>query len=71
MRSNVSAARQLVRALPYYWRLLSYATAAKPKLFHILWNNKFAILDRTLVIPYYRALGKRAVKREGLHYTLL
>jgi glycosyltransferase involved in cell wall biosynthesis len=30
-------------------------------LFHILWNNKFAVLDRTLLMLYYRALGKRIV----------
>jgi len=59
MRSNVSAVRKVVRILLYYWRLLFYAAIAKPKLFHILWNNKIAILDRTLLMLYYRALGKR------------
>jgi D-inositol-3-phosphate glycosyltransferase len=61
MRSNVSAGRKVVRVLLYYWRLVVYAATAKPKLFHILWNNKFAVLDRTLLILYYRALGKRIV----------
>jgi glycosyltransferase involved in cell wall biosynthesis len=61
MRSNVPPVRKIVRVLLYYWRLLVYAVTAKPKLFHILWNNKFAILDRTLVMLYYRAIGKRIV----------
>jgi glycosyltransferase involved in cell wall biosynthesis len=61
MRSNVSAVKKVVRVLLYYWRLVVYAATAKPKLFHILWNNKFAILDRTLLMLYYRALGKRIV----------
>jgi glycosyltransferase involved in cell wall biosynthesis len=61
MRSNASVARKVLRILLYYWRLLGYAATAKPKLFHILWNNKFAILDRTLLMVYYRALGKRIV----------
>jgi glycosyltransferase involved in cell wall biosynthesis len=61
MRSNVSPLRKVLRVLLYYWRLLVYAATAKPKLFHILWNNKFAILDRTLLMLYYRALGKRIV----------
>ena len=61
MRSNVSAAKKVMRVLLYYWRLLLYAASAKPRLFHILWNNKFAILDRTLLMLYYRALGKRIV----------
>jgi glycosyltransferase involved in cell wall biosynthesis len=59
MRSDVSAVRKVLRLLLYYWRLLVYAASAKPKLFHILWNNKFAILDRMLLMAYYRALGKR------------
>jgi glycosyltransferase involved in cell wall biosynthesis len=59
MRSNVSVVRKVLRVLIYYWRLLIYAATAKPKLFHVLWNNKFAMLDRTLLMLYYRALGKR------------
>ena len=61
MRSNVSALRKVVRVLLYYVRLLLYAASAKPRLFHILWNNKFALVDRTLLMLYYRALGKRVV----------
>jgi glycosyltransferase involved in cell wall biosynthesis len=61
MRSSASAVRKVARVLLYYWRLLVYAATAKPKLFHILWNNKFAVLDRTLLMLYYRALGKRVV----------
>src|SRR5271166_6002747 len=61
MRSNVSGVRKVVRVLLYYWRLLLYAASAKPKLLHILWNNKFAVLDRTLLMLYYRAFGKRIV----------
>jgi glycosyltransferase involved in cell wall biosynthesis len=61
MRSNVSPVRKVLRVLLYYRRLLVYAATAKPKLFHILWNNKFEILDRTLLMLYYRVLGKRIV----------
>lgn len=61
MRSNVSAVRKAVRVALYYWRLLLYAATARPKIFHLLWNNKFAVLDRTLLMLYYRALGKRIV----------
>ena len=31
----------------------------RPKLFHILWNNKFQFFDRTLLMLYYRLLGKK------------
>jgi len=61
MRAKSTAVRKVVRVLVYYWRLLLYAAWAKPKIFHILWNNKFLVLDRTLVMLYYRALGKRIV----------
>lgn len=59
MRANVSATRKVGRVLLYYSRLLLYAAMAKPKLFHLLWNNKFAVLDRTLLMFYYHALGRR------------
>jgi glycosyltransferase involved in cell wall biosynthesis len=45
----------------YYSRLLHYAAIAKPRLFHILWNNKFQFFDRTLLTLYYKSLGKRVV----------
>src|SRR5271166_1542576 len=46
MRPDVSRARKVARVLVYYSRLLTYGARAKPKIFHILWNNKFAIVDR-------------------------
>src|SRR5207237_8845369 len=49
------------RVLIYYLRLIVYAATAKPKLFHILWNNKFQLFDRTLLILYYKLLGKKIV----------
>lgn len=47
------------RVLTYYVRLVHYTATARPKLFHILWNNKFELFDRTLLMLYYRLLGKR------------
>ena len=46
------------RVFIYYARLLRYAAIAKPRIFHILWNNKFQLLDRTLLMQYYKFLGK-------------
>jgi len=34
---------------------------AQPVLFHILWNNKFEFFDRTLLMAYYKLMGKRLV----------
>ena len=48
-----------VRVLKYYARLVLYSASAKPKLFHILWNNKFEYFDRTVLMCYYKLLGKK------------
>jgi D-inositol-3-phosphate glycosyltransferase len=60
-RSDVGFAEKTLRILNYYARLVRYAATAKPKVFHILWNNKFEYFDRTLLMLYYRALGKKIV----------
>jgi D-inositol-3-phosphate glycosyltransferase len=43
----------------YYVRLLRYALRSKPATFHILWNNKIEVFDRTLLMMYYKVLGKK------------
>ncbi len=53
--------RKLSRVAAYYLRLLRYAATADPRIFHILWNNKFQLFDRTLLMLYYKALGKKLV----------
>jgi D-inositol-3-phosphate glycosyltransferase len=49
------------RVLLYYARLIRYAAKADPAVFHILWHNKIEVFDRTLLMLYYRVLGKRLV----------
>ena len=60
-REDVAAARKAIRLLAYYARLLRYVVVAKPRIIHILWNNKFELFDRTLLMLFYRAAGKRVV----------
>jgi D-inositol-3-phosphate glycosyltransferase len=60
-RRDVSLPAKALRILIYYAKLILYAATAKPKLFHILWNNKFQLLDCTLLMLYYRLLGKKIV----------
>ena len=60
-RSEASPIAKMLRVLRYYVRLIGYAATAKPKLFHILWNNKFQLFDRTLLMLYYKLLGKKIV----------
>jgi D-inositol-3-phosphate glycosyltransferase len=58
---NVNARAKAWRVLRYYARLVGYASRARTRIFHILWNNKFEYFDRTLLMLYYHLLGKKIV----------
>jgi glycosyltransferase involved in cell wall biosynthesis len=60
-RPEVSPLIKVFRILSYYGKLILYAASAKPRLFHVLWNNKFQMFDRTLLMLYYKLLRKRVV----------
>ncbi|HXR47148.1 MAG TPA: glycosyltransferase family 4 protein [Candidatus Limnocylindrales bacterium] len=60
-RTDARAIAKAFRVLRYYLRLIGYAATAKPQIFHILWNNKFELFDRTVLMLYYRLLGKKTV----------
>ena len=56
---QVSLSRKIIRILTYYGRLVRYAAIARPPIFHILWNNKFELIDRVVLTAYYRLMGKK------------
>jgi glycosyltransferase involved in cell wall biosynthesis len=58
-RSESSIGQKLWRVTLYYMRLLRYAATAEPRIFHLLWNNKLQFFDRTFLMLYYKALGKK------------
>ena len=58
---SAGVGRKIARICSYYVKLFSYAATAQPKLFHLLWNNKFEYFDRTLLMLYYKLLGKKTV----------
>jgi D-inositol-3-phosphate glycosyltransferase len=60
-RRETGLASKVSRVLIYYARLVRYAAVAEPKIFHILWNNKFELFDRTLLMLYYKLLKKKIV----------
>jgi glycosyltransferase involved in cell wall biosynthesis len=60
-RPNANVLSKVFRVSRYYARLFRYAATAKPRIFHILWNNKFELFDRTLLMLYYKVLGKKIV----------
>jgi D-inositol-3-phosphate glycosyltransferase len=55
---NAGVLTKVLRVLRYYARLLGYTTVAQPRMFHILWNNKFEYFDRTVLMMWYFLLGK-------------
>jgi glycosyltransferase involved in cell wall biosynthesis len=58
---EASLVSKITRISLFYARLFRYVMAARPKIFHILWNNKFQFFDRTLLMLYYRLLGKKII----------
>jgi len=50
---------RIARILRNYARLIRYAFVAQPGVFHILWNTKIEFFDRTLMMLYYKLLGKK------------
>lgn len=58
---EASLPAKVLRILVYYGKLLAYAATARPKLFHILWNNKLETFDRVVLMLYYKLLGKKPV----------
>src|SRR5258708_6870594 len=51
--------QKIARVLRFYFRLARYVVIRSPKVLHILWNNNFELFDRTLLMVYYRLLGKK------------
>jgi len=60
-QENVGIPRKAYRLIRYYGRLVAYARRSKAKIFHILWNNKIEIIDRTCLMLLYRICGRRIV----------
>ena len=53
--------RKLMAILVAYVRMLLYAATSPAPIFHILWNYKFRMFDRTLFLMFCKLLGKRLV----------
>jgi glycosyltransferase involved in cell wall biosynthesis len=58
---SASIVRKTIRVVAYYWRLIRYAATARPRVFHILWNNKFEWFDRTILTAFYKLRGRKVV----------
>src|SRR5437870_3213462 len=58
---QVNIRKKVTRILAYYGRLLKYTAVSQVPIFHILWNNKFELIDRTVLMVYYRLMGKKII----------
>ncbi len=58
---NAPFRQKASRILRFYFRLFRYAASTDSTLFHIQWPNRFLHFDRTLLILFYKALGKKLV----------
>jgi len=56
---STNVAEKLWELAIYYARLMRYAARSKPRILHILWNNKIELYDRTMLMVYYKVCGKR------------
>jgi D-inositol-3-phosphate glycosyltransferase len=56
---KAGAVRKFSKLADYYAKLMRYAMQRNPKALHILWNNKIEIFDRTVLMAYYKAVGKK------------
>ena len=53
--------RKAFGILRYYLRLIRFAATSPAEVFHVQWENSFIVLDRTLLLWFYKALGKKIV----------
>jgi glycosyltransferase involved in cell wall biosynthesis len=60
-RPDARLTSKTLRIFRYYLRLIHYAATTQSKVFHILWNNKFELFDRTLLLLYYKMCRRRIV----------
>jgi glycosyltransferase involved in cell wall biosynthesis len=60
-QSPANILKKLCRLSAYYFKLIGYALTARSRVFHILWNNKLEMLDRTILTLFFRLLQKRIV----------
>lgn len=59
--SNCDIVTKLARVFVFYCRLLRYTATTRSRVFHILWNNKLQLFDRTALMLFYRMIGKKIV----------
>jgi glycosyltransferase involved in cell wall biosynthesis len=60
-REDAGMFAKTLRVAAYYGKLALFVATTRATVIHVLWNNKFEIVDRTVLMAFYRLLGKRIV----------
>jgi glycosyltransferase involved in cell wall biosynthesis len=58
---EASILEKIARILQFYARLIAYIVKVQPRVFHILWNNKFEYFDRTFLTALVKMRGHKVV----------
>lgn len=58
-RSKASILDKAWATIHHYLLLFKYAAVSSCPVFHVLWNSKIQFLDRTVIMLFYRAMGRR------------
>lgn len=53
--------QRIARVLLVYAQLIRYGCTAKPRLFHILWNYRLPVFDRTVLMLLFKLRGRKVV----------
>jgi glycosyltransferase involved in cell wall biosynthesis len=56
-----STSQKLLAYTRVYLRLIRHAATSSARIVHILWNYKVPVFDRTVLLLYYKAIGKQVV----------
>jgi len=58
-KQDAKFSQKLTNLAVYYARLIQYTVRRKPRILHILWNNKLEFFDRTILMLYYKVRAKK------------
>ena len=61
LQHGQSRLRKLIAIIAAYARMLHYVATSSAPVFHILWNYKFRLFDRTLFLIFCKLMGKEIV----------
>lgn len=56
-----SMSRKLLTCARVYLRLMHHAATSSARIVHVLWNYKVPVFDRTVLLTYYKVIGKQVV----------